>query len=219
MRTWRVIEEDRAVLFSPVGLRLLDSFTGTAPIGWVRAHLDLKVGVVWRPTDIRPVLTPSRVITFPGLGRRADPIGQPVRTYRVRLEAQYYRPAYRADEDGVEFDAPPYNDLKPPASVPAVPTDTQLLPSSAYRFPNHIRVLRGVVTDPSGAVVEDVLVTEGARENVLTDGRGTFSLPLRWPDQTGPVTINAEDKRTTRTGALTVALPGDLSKNNVISIS
>jgi hypothetical protein len=130
MRTWRTLLGERLELYSPIGLRLIDAFTGAAPIGQIRPFLDVSDGSGgWRPTEIKAVRTPSHVLIYPGLERRAEVIGQPPRRYRVQIEAEGYRPFYRMTLEGrrfngppfyretatgIEFDAFPYNDMTPP---------------------------------------------------------------------------------------------------------
>jgi hypothetical protein len=218
MRTWRPLPGEDLRLFSPVGLRLVDDLTGQGPVGPVRARLDFQDGAAWRETDVEPVITASGVLAYPGLGRAADTTGAPVH-YRVRLESPVYRPSYRATDDGIEFDAPPFNDANPPAPVTGSPVDAVLLPAAAYPFAPFLGVLRGVVEDLGGDPVPDVLVQEGLRERVLTDERGAFSLPLRWVPAGVATVINAVDHRGGRSGSINVTLPGSLAQSQTITVS
>lgn len=219
MRTWNTLPGERTLLFSPAGIRPIDEFTGLAPLGRVAALLERSDGAGgWGPTDIKPVTTPSGVLTYPHLGRRAEVVGQPPRRYRVKLSADFYIPLYRIAVDGLEFDAHPYNDTNPPNSFPLLPQDALLTPSPNYPFPTHIRVLRGVVEDTAGLTVGDAMVSRGIQERVLTDARGTFALPLRWPDFDGPVQIDAEDKLG-RVGSINVQLPDALLLSQTIPIT
>jgi hypothetical protein len=214
---WRDLGSEHVALYSPIGLRLVDDFTGEAPVGRVKAWLDLRVAVgVWKPTDFAPVLTPSSVVCWPGLGREGDPALAPTRRYRARVDADQYRPGYLSSTDGVEFNSPPWNDENPPVPVTAGPQDLYLFPSTAYGFPTWVRVLRGVVRDAGGDPVANVLVRQGAAETVLTDERGTFSLPLRWA--TSGVPVDASDVRTGRAGLHVLNLPADLRSNVTITI-
>jgi hypothetical protein len=136
----------------------------------------------------------------------------------VRIEADFYRPFYGALFEGIEFDAFPYNDTTPPATVASMPQAELLMPSSEYPFQPHIRVLRGVVTH-AGAPVANVLVSQGGLERVLTDERGTYALPLRWATEGLPFLVDALDQRTGWTGAKPITLPQDLGMNQEIIIT
>ena len=220
MITFRMLAGETAMLYSAVGLRLVDEFTGERPLGRVRAFLDQRDSAgVWRLTNIAPVTTPGGVLTYPGLERRREVAGQPARRYRVRLEADFYRAFYRSQFDGVEFDAFPFNDTTPPSSFAAMPQDELLLPASTYPFPTHVRVLRGSVVDAAGDPVADVIVSQGGLERSLTDERGAFALPLRWAAEGVPLPVDAIDQRTGRTGVKSVTLPQDLGTNQEITIT
>jgi hypothetical protein len=217
MRTWRRLAGERRSLYGAVGLRLVDDLTGEPPIGQIEPALDLLDGAAWRPVEGRLVLAPSGVLTGPGLERGADPAGGP-RRYRLRVDADYYRPLYRAAGDGVEFDAYPYDDETPPQAFARSASDEFLTPSRAYPFPAHVRVLRGQVVDMAGAPVEDALVTEGAADRCLSDDRGLFALPLRIALEGVPVQITADHQRSLRSGSITVTLPDDLGNSHTIQV-
>lgn len=217
MRRWRPLPAERSELYCPFGLRLVDEFTANAPLAQVTPLLEIRIGGEWRALERKAVITPGMVLTYPGLGRRAEVVGQPPRRYRVKLEALHYRPGYQADRDGIELDAHPYNDTNPPAA-PALVQDAFLLPSVGYPFAAHIPVLHGKVTDISGRPLADVLVEEGSRERVLSDERGAFSLPLRWVASDTLVSIDATDLRHGRGGSIDVTLPAALSQNYTIIV-
>src|SRR5688500_4760169 len=105
MSTFHMLAGAQRDLVTPIALRLTDDFTGGTPAGRVALFLDVKDGSQWRPVDRRPVRTPSDVYAFPNLERHAAPLGRPPRHYRVRIEAEYYRPEYLRNSDGIEFDA------------------------------------------------------------------------------------------------------------------
>jgi hypothetical protein len=218
MTNWRSIPGETIRMFAPIGEQLVDDLTGEPPLGGVRAHLDLKVGAAFIPTDIRALVTASGVLTYPALGRVARPASVTPRHYRLRVDADYYRPLYLASADGLEFDASPYDDATPPAVIPAGAQDMVLAPSTAYPFPAYVSVLRGIVRDGGGKPVVNALVVEGPRERVLTDERGAFSLPLRWAPKGVPVPIDASD-RLGRTGSISVQLPGSLETGQAITIT
>lgn len=215
---------ETALLFTPIGLRLLDEITGTTPFGPLRALLDRRDNAGdWQETRIQPVMTPVGNLTYPQLERHHDPIG-PSRRYRCRIEADFYLPLYRATQDGIEFDAFPYNDTNPPSNFPAppnlpMPQDVVLTPASNYPFAQHIPVLRGRVVDVSQRPVADAMVNQGVQERVLTDTKGTFALPLRWVSPNVAVPIDASHPRTGRTGTRNITIPQDLGRNIEIQIS
>jgi hypothetical protein len=214
---WQELPSERIALYSPIGLRLIDDFTGRAPLGRVSVRLDLEVSAgVWAETDIAAVLTPSSIFTWPGLGRTREPASAPTRRYRARVAAEQYRPGYLQNADGVDFNAPPWNQDNPPVPVTLGPQDLYLFSATAYDFPTWVRVLHGTVEDATGAPVANVLVHQAATEQTLTDERGTFSLPLRWATSGQPV--DAVDQRTGRAGTHVLILPADLQHNVTITI-
>jgi hypothetical protein len=220
MNGWHAVPDERRRLYSPIGLRLIDDFTGFAPFGSVHARLDVRrANGDWQPTDATAVRTPSDVLTYPGLGRSAHAPTEPPTHYRVRLDATFYRPDYLVNLEGIEFDAHPYDDDTPPAVIVGLPQSVFLMPAANYPFPGHVRVLRGQVLDVNGDPVASVEVTESAQERVLSDERGAFSLPLRWPALTAAVQVDALDHRSGRSGQLNVNLPADLAVGHVITIS
>jgi hypothetical protein len=217
MTRWRALVGETIQLFVPTGQRLVDDLTGDKPIGAIRAHLDLKVGLAFSPTDIRALITASAILTYPALGRTAFPASATPRRYRLRVEAEFYRPLYLSTIDGIEFDASPYDDTTNPAVIPD-PQDLILAPATNYPFPPYVPVLHGFVRDVGGNPVGNALVVQGVRERVLTDDGGTFSLPLRWALTGVPIAIDASD-RIGRTGTTIVTLPGSLLTGQTITIN
>lgn len=223
MRRWRKLSGEHLDLYSPIGLWLVDSFTGKDPMGWIRATLDASDGAgSWLVTDLKPVVTLSGILAYPGLEKRSRVVGQPPRRYRVRLEAEFYLPWYRKNSAGIEFDAHLWNDTIPPQVITTQPQKTLLAPASYYPFPPHLLVLRGVVVDSSGAPVADAEVNWSNREQVLTDKRGTFGLPLRLKDKrekTDPQKVDAFDHRKGKTGFITVKFSDAVKSSQTITIS
>jgi len=221
MIKWRNLPGEHTELFSQIGLRLLDEISGVAPYGKIRISLDIKdENGEWQKTGIKPLITLSGVITYPGLERRAEVAGQPIRHFRIRLDADLYRPLYPPRTEGYEFEVAPYNDANLPQNIASkVVKNAFLTPATNYPFPVHIFVLYGDVRDAKGVKVADALVTEGAKERVLTDERGAFGLPLRWVQKNSPINITARDRENRRTGMLNVIVPIDLGKNHTIVIS
>ena len=220
MTTWNPDSSVRSTLYAPIGLLPIDDITGRAPLGALKVYLDAEESVgAWRATDVRALVTRSGVITFPALGRRRDPAAHGPSRFRVRVEAEHYIPNYRRDQNGIEFDAFPYDDNNAPASAPGMPDPFFLLPGPTYPFPGHLLVLRGVVVDLGGAAVRDAEVTIGATRRVLSDARGSFAISTPRPAAPGPIQVDAADLRTGRVGGAAVPFPPGLAGNVQIVIS
>ena len=220
MTTWNPAPGARSTLFSPIGLLPIDDITGRAPLGALHVYLDAEESAgVWRKTDVRPLITRSGVITFPALGRRRDPAAHGPRRYRVRVEADHYIPNYRRDQEGIEFDAFPYDDNTAPSSAPGMPDPFFLLPGPTYPFPGHLLVLRGAIVDAGGAAVRDAEVTIGATRRVLSDARGSFAISTPRPIVPGLIQVDAADLRSGRVGGAAVPFPIGLAGNVQIVIS
>lgn len=221
MRRWRLLPTERSRLYCPIGLLPRDEMTGGAPIGGVRAFLDIDDGAGgWRPTDIRARVTHGGVITYPGLGRTAQPTGKPPVNYRVRLEADHYIPYYRRMDDGIAFVAHPYDDANPPAAYADLPVEVMLTPGVTYPFEGHLLLIQGVVVDlASGAPVRDVMVSYSNTRRALTGERGEYALAI--PRVAFPATlqIDAADARGNRQGSATHQIPQDLGTSLEIAIS
>ena len=176
----RIRPGERRLLFSPVGLQLVDDFSGGPPVGKIEATISHQDGAAWIPLDLKPIRTLSGLLVYPGLGRHPLPVnGKPTRHFRIRLAAKFYRVLYLPATQGFEFDAPAFNDGAPPPK----PTRVRaiLLPAPNYPFPAEMAVLRGQVVAkaaPKPPLVE-AKVTDDNRQTVLTDERGEFALPLR----------------------------------------
>lgn len=223
MSTWQTAIAEMGLTYSPVGLRLVDEFTNEEPLGKTSAYLDIReANGVWHPTDIPATKTPSNVVAYPGLGRTSDVTVVTSRHYRVRITAELYVPLYQATVDGIEFDAPAFNEGNPlpKAKITFLPQDLYLMPATNYPFQGHVPVLWGIVKDAAGKPVQNVMVTQGGGiERVVTDSRGAFGLPLRWAAQNVPIHIDATDNRTNRIGHILVTLPGDLASSHTIQIN
>ena len=173
-------------------------------------------------------LTPSTILSYPGLGRTANPAASPPKDYEIRIEADLYRPLYRATAAGIAFAAFPYDDVHPPALVPSGPVEIRLLPGPAYPFPNHLPVVRGVVTD-AGVPTADVLVSSTTTvggvdlvERAVTDDAGQFALTLRWVAAGVPTTIEAVATPpigSGRQGSIVVTLPDAIGTNQEIPLT
>ena len=227
-------------MYSPIGLIPTDFFTSKEPLGRIKVLVDIRESNnKWRQTDIKEVRTASGVIAFPGLGRSAVVFCQPPRRYRVRVEAEFYLPLYTKTADGtlegIEFDGFAYNDALPPKNYPTQAADFPaylesvlrklwLVPAPNYAFPNHVRVLRGLVVDGNTRQpVRGAEVNWGNKETALTDEKGAFGLPLRVKEAkhlTEEQKIDANDRQTTpRQGMIKIIIPDALGTNKVIPIS
>ena len=113
--TWRVLDGSRTNLYGQIGFRLIDELTGVGPMGRVQSKLFISDGIGgWRLTKIKAIATASGILAYPKLERHALVAGLPARSYRAQIEAEFYRPYYRATADGIKFDVFPYNDENPP---------------------------------------------------------------------------------------------------------
>jgi hypothetical protein len=221
---WRLASDERSVRFSPVWFRLVDDLTGRPPVEQVLVRLERREGAAWERTDVPATVTMAGMIAFPGLERRREAAGGAPRRYRVRVEAEWYRPLYQELTDGLGFDAPPHNDHVQPPAPPR--RDLVLLPSVTYPYSAHIRPLRGVVVDQAGAPVENVLVQNQSQagpvtrlERVLSDDRGAFALALRLVAPGTTTAVTALDRRTQRGATAIVTVPDDLDHNQLITIT
>lgn len=240
MTRWRDLPGDGLEMYSPIGLIPTDFFTTKEPLGRIKVMLDTREGVgPWRLTGIKEVRTASGIIAYPGLGRAAVVVGQPPRRYRVRVESDFYLPLYTKTVggtlEGIEFDGFAYNDAVPPENYPkqasqfpvyleAVLRKLWLVPAPNYAFPNHVRVLRGVVVDlNTKQKVSGAEVSWGNKEKALTDEKGAFSLPLRVKkneELTDPQKIDASDRQAApRLGMKVIKIPEAVGTNLTIPIS
>jgi hypothetical protein len=217
---WYALEAEQWLLYSQIGLKLVDEFTGNTPKYPVYADLEYQdTGGNWHPVERNPVVTPNGIISYPALGRSVRAATQPVLRHRVSLRSDFYRPEYLLNSDGIEFDIHPYDDANPPVVIPTNPQTILMMPNTKYAYPGHVRLVNGVVQDNAGDPVANVIVSEGVRERVLADERGAFSLPLRWPVLSATVLLDALDHRTGRNDSLNINLPGDLSQGHLFTIT
>lgn len=218
----------RRVSYSPAWFVPVDLVTGLPPSMPLRILLDLHNGHGWAPADVKPAITLSGAVGYPDLGRCRNPAAAAPRRYRARFESDAYLAVGRAYRDGEEFLAYPFDDTTPPA-VAASRVTVNLAPAAGYPFPGDLPVLYGQVSTVGGEPVPDVLlsVTVGPpvlrvpqTAQTLTGPDGTFALPLRWAPAGPIVTITATDYRhaPSRTGQLSVQLPGALGRNQKIVI-
>ncbi len=220
MTAWRVISARRRVTRCAVALDLRDEFTGTGAFGRIKLSLDLQSGSNWIKTgNIQPSRNSGGVFLYTGLGRLIDPTVLPTFRVRVRIEADYYRPAFRVIDDAVEFDVPTYNDTVPPLASSLVPDVVLMLPTAGYPFGGHIRRIHGRVLDPGGQPLADATVEADGVERVITGPSGAFTLPLRWQTATANVNVAVDHLRSGHSAAQVFTLPGDLTGNHDITVT
>lgn len=217
---WSAQPLETRMLYSQIAIKLTDEFTGKYPIHDIYTELAIQRSTgAWQPLEVGASFSQSGNILFPGLGLNANVGVAPLERYRVSISSDAYIPEYRRTVDALEFNVHPYDHSNPPAVIPTVPDTLLLLPSVNYQFSTHVRVLRGQTVDGIGEPIPYAEITEGVRERVLSDERGTFALPLRWPVMTGPVTVDAIDHRTGRTDSLVITLPDDLLSDHTFTLT
>ena len=219
---------ERWVTYGTAWFDPVDTVTGRRPLTPLHVELDRLVDQDWVVTGIAAVMTASGAVSYPGLGRSRDPLAAGPRRYRARFAADGYLPLYRADGDGEEFDAYPYDDMHPPARDP-VRAEVGLAPASGYLFAAEIPVLYGEVVTSSGSPVEDALVEavmgsgamlQARTERTVSDRRGGFALPLRWAPSDADTVVVATFRRggAAQAGAIAVRVPGGLTGSHRIEI-
>ncbi|MGI9304071.1 MAG: hypothetical protein ACR2RB_15420, partial [Gammaproteobacteria bacterium] len=98
--SWTAVPSERGMLYSQIGLRLVDEFTGRRPSYPILTELEYQDSSGdWQPVQRQPTVTPSGVLSFPGLGRSTHVGSAPTVRYRVvvqsdSLRPEYYRPEY-----------------------------------------------------------------------------------------------------------------------------
>ena len=145
----RPLPGERRVSYSSAWFAPVDEVTGAPPALPLRALLDIYDGQGWVPTGIAATTTLSGAIGYPGLGRCRNPVATAPIRYRVRFASQAYLPISRAQRDGEEFLAYPFDDTTPPA-VAASRVAVSLAPAMGYPFPGDVPVLYGQVTGTAG---------------------------------------------------------------------
>ena len=218
--TFTVIPSERNVMYSQIGLRLVDEFTGGPSLHRADACVSIRDSAGnWQPLDTQPILSPSGYLLYPAIGRSANVATAPVVRHRVQLASDFYRPEYLRTVDALEFDIHPYDDSQPPAVLPNLPHTVLLLPSAIYPYAAFVRTVRGRTLDTNSDPIANVVVTQGAAERVLSDERGVFALPLRWAPLSGTLVIDAVDHRTGRMDQITLALPQGLLQGQTFTLT
>jgi hypothetical protein len=210
---------DHSLLCSPIGLQVVDSFLGAMPLAAYRAAVDVAVGNAWLETPLKPVRTPSGMLTLPGLGRRRDPAGNPAQQrYRVRVDSGEYIPEYRRTADGFEFLVSPYDESN---ALPIASTTVGVLalnPSPNYLYPGGVRVIHGRVRETNLSPARDAVIEFQGLDRAMTDERGEFAFGLRRAPASGPVVIDVHHDRTGRSQSFTLQLPAALRANQDLTL-
>ena len=233
---------DTLLAYSPLGLSLVDDFTGQPQIGYVNPTLLIEFppgsGTYVR-SEVTGLFTNSGILAYPNLGRRGrvPKPAEPARNYRVSIDAQYYTPLYPTglNAPGLDFSVPPYDNNTNFATVtpPLTPTiaTLPLLPKANYPFTGNSLFLRGnVVTASNAPVIALVTVVEPYDDSgdtnqtrVATDSSGDFQVPLRWGDAKTPTTVTATAvdpvSGKSLSGQVTLTFPYSLPKSTTINIS
>jgi len=230
-----VIGTQRRLLHSPAWLMPYDEFRRRRVAVRLVIELDRWDGARWLPTDVKPVVTPSGVIAYPGLGRRREPWTAEPELYRTRITATGLLPLYAADDEqfdaakvGREFLAYPFDDEHPPR-IAAEPDTVRLLPGPAFEYPPGTSLVHGVVrragngSPVANALVEASGVVDGGlqiwRERALCDETGAYRLSLRWLTGTPELVTVMATERPGRTGRVEIRLPDDAALSHPIEIS
>lgn len=211
--------ELRRVTWCQVAMDLRDEFTGAGAFGSILLSLELQNGAEWIETDIKPLRNSHGIYLYTGLGRLMDPVAMPIFRVRVRIEADYYRPAFQVTDDAIDFDVPTYNDSVPPAASPLIPKIVLMLPNAGYPYGGHVRRIHGRILDPAGQPLTDATVQADGVERVITGSGGAYTLPLRWQTTTANVNITVDHPRSGRSAARFFTLPADLHGNHDITVT
>jgi hypothetical protein len=218
--TFTAVASERTVLYSQIGLRLVDEFTGGPSQHRIDARLSFRDSAGnWQPLPVKAIPSLSGNLLFPGLGRSTQVAVAPIVRHRVQLESEFYRPEYLRTVDALEFDIHPYDDTQPPAVLSNLPQTVLLLPTPKYPHATFVRTVRGQTLDINGDPIANVEVSSGAVERVLSDERGVFALPLRWAPLAGNVVIDAVDNRTGRLDQINLTLPQDLQLGHTFTLT
>jgi hypothetical protein len=221
------------LVFSPLGLSLVDDLTGQRPVGFVNPTLQVETAPGsgdWAPTEVRGLFTNSGILAYPNLGRRGRVPSPPEspKNYRVLVTAQYYDPLY-ADPPGpvgVVFPVTPYDDDSDFTKLVPTMVTLTLLPKANYPYVGDSTFVTGKVQRVSGvavaALVKAVEPVDGTGDTkqtrVLADQRGAFRLPLRWGDASAPTTVTATDPASGKSGMISLSFPYKFTNPQPITI-
>ena len=212
------MREEVTRTWSPLGLLPVDGFRSGPPFEPLIVRLDRLDGASWSETTLRCTRSTGGMITYPGLEHR--PVvtpGMPPKRYRIRVDSQFYIPAFRAVRDGFEFLAPPFNETNPPAQIAAGVGMLSLVPGPAYPYEAGVRVLRGIVQNGNGSPVRDATVSYApGLVEALSDEGGHFALGLLRAPQTGQIAVDVSHPRTGRAASPLFVLPQALASNQII---
>ena len=221
------------MVYSPLGLSLVDDLTAQRPVGFVNPTLQVETAPksgIWAATGVRGLFTNSGILAYPNLGRRGRVPSPPEapKNYRVLVAAQYYDPLY-ADPPGpvgVVFSVTPYDDDSDFTTLVPTMVTLTLLPKANYPYAGDSTFVTGKVHRVSGvavaALVKAVEPVDGTGDTkqtrVLADQGGAFRLPLRWGDPSAPTTVTATDPASGKSGKISLTFPYKFTNPQPITI-
>ena len=220
MTDWLHLQRERRVAASPVWIKLRDTFTGSAPLGPLAVAIERRTGATWTPVRQRHQVTPAGDLAFVNLGRSRDPATTGTFDVRVTVDCAGTIPEALNGDPAITTTVTTWAPDAP--ATPAQPDVLRFFPGPEYRFPAGTPVLAGRVVDSNGDPVARVRVFSTASvhgvqatEEVRTDARGYFRLPLRW--STGATDVKAALGG--RNAAITVSVPADLPTTQQMTLT
>ena len=214
------LSTEHCIAVSPVWLRLIDTYTGQAPVGQVLVAVERREASHWVPVDVRYELKPTGDLAFANLGRvRRDEAGRPL-AFRVTVTAERTISETTSGAPSALLNVITWYQDAPPAG-PGVQV-IRCYPAPDYRYGPGVPLLSGRVALANAGWVARarVRVTETAlgktlTEEVRTSDEGWFRLPLRW--SSGSTQISAD--RSGASGSVTINVPNDLGSIVSVTIS
>ncbi len=204
------LSTESRIAASPVWVRLVDTFTGRGPVGPVELAVELRDGAEWRPVSVPYQLKASGDLAFVDLGRVHPGQGGTQLTFRITGTAEHSVTETTPGSSSVEVTVTTWPPDRPPS--PPSMREIRCYPAPDYPFGPGVPLLAGTVVEggrPAARVRVRATETIGAVvrvEEVRTDDRGRFRLPLRW--SSGATQIDAD--RSGASDSITVNVPDDL---------
>ena len=143
------LPSERTVLYSQIGLRLVDEFTGGPLLHprRLRSSASRTAPATGSRSSSSPF--PRRPATCCIPGSAAAPTSSSHRWCAIACSStsDFYRPEYLRTADALEFDIHPYDDSQPPAVLSNLPHTVLMLPSVTYPYAAFVRTVRGRTLD------------------------------------------------------------------------
>ncbi len=212
---------------SPVWIRLVDTFTGRAPVrlvgavaaGSVTLTVERRDGAQWKPAPAPVTVKPTGDLAFVNLGRvrRGQAPTQTDYRFTVAVDGSVTETVNR--EPSVVVPVTTWSADSPPVTPPV--QEIRCYPAPDYQFGPGVPLVSGTVAQAgSPAAGARVRVTETVAgrtlvEEVRTNASGWFRLPLRW--SSGATQIDAD--RAGANGSQSINIPADLGSVVRITIS